>query len=167
MSEETIKLSFTLNGKKTVKDVNPLTTLLDFLRQEMVITSVKRGCESGECGACTVLIDNEPVPSCLVPVSRIKNSEITTIEGLSLNGRLHPIQEAFLEADAVQCGYCTPGMILTTKALLDKNPKPNEEDIRKALEGNLCRCTGYLFIFEAIRKAAQILSEKNNHHVNN
>jgi len=147
--DEEITVKFTLNGKKVEVKVKPNTTLLDLLRRKLKITSVKRGCERGECGACTVLIDNQPVNSCLVLAPQVDGKNVVTIEGIVKNGELHPIQEAFIETGAVQCGFCTPGIILTLKALFDSNPDPSEEDIRKAIEGNLCRCTGYTKIIEA------------------
>lgn len=147
--EEEITVRFTLNGKKVKVKVKPNTTLLDLLRRKLKITSVKRGCERGECGACTVLVDNQPVNSCLVLAPQIDGKNVVTIEGIAKEGELHPIQEAFIEAGAVQCGFCTPGIILTLKAFLDMNPNPSEEDIRRAIEGNLCRCTGYTKIIEA------------------
>jgi len=147
--EEEITVKFTLNGKEVEVKVKPNTTLLDLLRRKLKITSVKRGCERGECGACTVLIDNQPVNSCLVLAPQVDGKNVVTIEGIVKNGELHPIQEAFIETGAVQCGFCTPGIILTLKALFDSNPDPSEEDIRKAIEGNLCRCTGYTKILEA------------------
>ena len=147
--DEEITVKFTLNGKEVEVKVKPNTTLLDLLRRKLKITSVKRGCERGECGACTVLIDNQPVNSCLVLAPQVDGKNVVTIEGIVKNGELHPIQEAFIETGAVQCGFCTPGIILTLKALFDSNPDPSEEDIRKAIEGNLCRCTGYTKIIRA------------------
>jgi len=146
---EEITVKFTLNGKEVKVKVKPNITLLDLLRRKLKITSVKRGCERGECGACTVLVDNQPVNSCLVLAPQIDGKNVVTIEGIVKEGGLHPIQEAFIEAGAVQCGFCTPGIILTLKAFLDMNPNPSEEDIRRAIEGNLCRCTGYTKIIEA------------------
>jgi len=147
--DEEITVKFILNGKEVEVKVKPNTTLLDLLRRKLKITSVKRGCERGECGACTVLIDNQPVNSCLVLAPQVDGKNVVTIEGIVKNGELHPIQKAFIETGAVQCGFCTPGIILTLKALFDINPDPSEEDIRKAIEGNLCRCTGYTKIIEA------------------
>jgi len=147
--DEEITVKFTLNGKEVEVKVKPNTTLLDLLRRKLKITSVKRGCERGECGTCTVLIDNQPVNSCLVLAPQVDGKNVVTIEGIVKNGELHPIQEAFIETGAVQCGFCTPGIILTLKALFDSNPDPSEEDIRKAIEGNLCRCTGYTKIIRA------------------
>lgn len=158
--DEEITVKFTLNGKKVEVKVKPNTTLLDLLRRKLKITSVKRGCERGECGACTVLIDNRPVNSCLVLAPQVDGKNVVTIEGIVKKGELHPIQEAFIETGAVQCGFCTPGIILTLKALFDSNPDPSEEDIRKAIEGNLCRCTGYTKILEAAILAKNRIKKK-------
>jgi carbon-monoxide dehydrogenase small subunit len=129
-------------------------TLLDLLRDHLGLLGTKCGCEIGECGACTVLLDGEPVNSCLVLAPQIAGREVVTVEGLAQDGKLHPLQEAFLDHDAVHCGFCTPGMLLSAKALLDWNPRPTEKEIRTAVSGNLCRCTGYQQIVEAIEKAA-------------
>jgi len=136
-------------------------TLAQVLRGTQVnLTGTKQGCEIGDCGACTVLMDGKPVNSCLVLAVQASGHEITTIEGLAGNGKLHPIQEAFIEAGAVQCGFCTPGMILKAKALLDTNTKPTRQEIRKAFVGNMCRCTGYFKIVNAVEKASEMLSEE-------
>jgi carbon-monoxide dehydrogenase small subunit len=121
----------------------------------MGLTGVKEACGRGECGACTVLLDGKAVPSCITPAMKVMNKDVLTIEGLGSPGRLHPIQEAFIEHGAVQCGFCTPGMILATKALLDENPYPTEEEVRVGISGNLCRCTGYVKIVEAVLSAAE------------
>jgi carbon-monoxide dehydrogenase small subunit len=130
-------------------------TLLDFLRDDLNLTGMKKGCDLGNCGACTVLMDGMPVNSCLVLAVEAEGREILTIEGLAEGSTLHPLQESFIEHGAVQCGYCTPGMILTAKALLDENPNPSELEVRMAIAGNLCRCTGYKKIVEAIMSVAQ------------
>ena len=129
-------------------------TLLDFLREELGMKGTKKGCDSGQCGACTIIMDGKPINACLVLATQADGKEILTIEGLSSGKRLHPLQEAFAEEGAVQCGFCTPGMILSAKALLDDKKDPSEEEIREALSGNLCRCTGYVKIIKAVQKAA-------------
>ena len=156
----TIKIKFDLNSRLVEYDVAPNWTLLDFLRNELGITSPKKGCDLGECGACTVLLDNEPVYSCLILAPQVNGKTILTLEGLSKNGELHPIQSAFLEKNAFQCGYCTPGFILATKALLDKNKNPTIPEISKALAGHLCRCTGYTRMFDAVLYAAEKLRKE-------
>lgn len=149
-----INIKFTLNNELVEVAVQPGETLVDTLRNRLKLTGTKKGCNEGECGACTVLINGEPVASCIYPSVKVHKCEVLTIEGVELNGELHPIQKAFIDAGAVQCGYCTPGMVLSAKALLDKNPSPDEEDIRTALSGNICRCTGYVQIVEAVERAA-------------
>ena len=149
----------TINGKKYSASKSKDTTLLDYLRNELKLTGTKRGCDIGLCGTCTVLINGKPRRACKVKLSQLNEAdEILTIEGLSNGKELHPIQEAFIEAGAIQCGFCTPGMVLTAKALLDKNPHPTREEIKRSLIGNLCRCTGYQQIFEAIELAAKKLT---------
>jgi len=143
-------ISTTINGKKYSVEVRSNQTLLDFLREEIGLTGTKRGCEIGECGACTVILDGDAVNSCLVLVPQVDGKEVVTIEGLANGDELHPLQKAFLDHDAAHCGYCTPGMLMSAKALIDKNPSPNEQEIRTAISGNLCRCTGYVQIVEAI-----------------
>jgi carbon-monoxide dehydrogenase small subunit len=125
-------------------------TLLEVLREDLGLTGTKRGCDLGTCGACTVLIDGKPHLSCLTLAAAVQGKKITTIEGLSHNGELHPLQSAFVEKGAIQCGFCTPGMILTAKAFLDEHPHPTEEEVKKSISGNICRCTGYVKIVEAI-----------------
>jgi carbon-monoxide dehydrogenase small subunit len=129
--------------------------LLDLLREDLGLTGTKKGCEAGECGACTVIMNGQAVLSCLIPAFKADGTEILTIEGLAREGDLHPLQKAFWEEGAVQCGYCTPGMLLSAKAFLDENPEPKVEEIKKAISGNLCRCTGYAKIISAIRKAGK------------
>ncbi len=152
-----------VNGSPYRLSVQPGRTLLQVLREDLGLTGTKEGCTSGECGACTVLIDGEPVRSCLTLAVDARGREITTIEGVAENGKPHRIQQAFVDFGAIQCGFCTPGMILVAKALLDETPQPSEEEIRKAISGNLCRCTGYTKIVKAIEAASQpwyFVSEK-------
>lgn len=153
------KVSFKLNTNRVSVLVNPNQTLLDILRNTFGITSVKNGCNTGDCGTCTVIINGTAVRSCLILAPTIEGKTIETIEALGGPGRLHPIQKAFLEYGATQCGYCTPAMVLTTKAFLDHNPKPTRNQIVKAISGNLCRCTGYKKIIEAIETAALWLTK--------
>ncbi len=147
---------FKLNGDPIQIDVEPHLTLLHVLREELELTGTKEGCGMGECGACTVLVNGKAVNACLFPILEAEGTSITTIEGLAdVAGNLHPLQRAFIEHGAVQCGFCTPGMILSAKALIDENPNPTEEEIRKAISGNLCRCTGYIQIIQAIKEASK------------
>lgn len=149
-------INVTINGEPRELVVEPYRTLLDALRNEAGLTGTKKGCDVGDCGACTVLLDGQPVNSCLVLAVEVEGSEIVTIEGLlSSDGRLHPLQENFLRLGAAQCGFCTPGMIMSAKALLDENPRPIEEEVRFAIAGNICRCTGFTKIVEAIMITAQ------------
>jgi len=148
-------IMLSVNGEKYPVAVEDNRTLLSVLREELALTGTKEGCGAGECGACTVLFDGKPVNSCLVLAVEAEGHEITTIEGLSKDGILHPIQEAFIRHQGVQCGFCTPGMIMSAKALLDRNPNPSEEEIKEAIAGNLCRCTGYFPIIEAIKDVAK------------
>jgi carbon-monoxide dehydrogenase small subunit len=148
-------VNFTLNERSIDVMVTPLTTLQSLLRDQLGYTATKIGCRQGGCGSCTVLLNGDPVSSCLVPVENVAGQNVITLEGLSQNGTLHPIQESFYKRFAVQCGYCSPGMILTSKALLDRNPQPSSSEIAEALSGNLCRCTGYKPIIEAVQDAAK------------
>jgi len=148
-------IALSVNGKKLTVDVDPQTSLLSVLRNDLDMTGTKYGCGESQCGACTVLIDGQQTRSCITPVSRVMNKQITTIEGLEKDGHLHPLQEAFLTADAMQCGYCTPGMIMSSVALLDKTPHPTREQIVQHMNGNICRCGTYLRIIAAIQKAAE------------
>jgi len=143
-----------VNGKVHEVETEPIRTLLQVIREDLGLTGTKSGCERGECGACTVLIDGVAVNSCLMPVMEVEDKEVLTIEGLARNGHLHPLQEKFIELGAIQCGFCSPGMILMAKALLDRNPRPTEEEVRREISGNYCRCTGYDKIVEAILAAA-------------
>jgi len=149
MGKEEIYLQ--VNGQDYRLFIDPHVTLLDVIRDEIGLTGTKRGCDLGECGACTVLIDGKPYNSCLILPMDVQGREILTIEGLVREGKLHPIQQAFVEQGAIQCGFCTPGAVLVAKALLDEDPSPSEEKIKEALSGNLCRCTGYTSIVRAIR----------------
>lgn len=149
------EISLTVNGAARTIHAYPMARLLDVLREELELTGTKEGCGEGECGSCSVLIDGVLVNSCLVPALQANGASIVTIEGLANDNRLHPLQKAFLECGAAQCGICTPGMILASVHLLEKNPQPSLEEIREGLSGNLCRCTGYLQIFEAVTKASR------------
>ncbi len=146
-----IDIQFKLNNKNYKLQVKEDAVLLDVIREDLGLTGTKRGCEIGECGACTVIMDGKTVNSCLVPAVQADGTEITTIEGLGQDGQLHSVQESFLKHDAVQCGFCTPGMVLSAVNLLDHNPAPAEQEIKEAMAGNLCRCTGYQQIIEAIK----------------
>ncbi len=154
MRRKRVPLSLTVNGEERSLDVEPRQTLLEVLRDELNLTGARRGCEENFCGACTVLLDGMAVHSCSVLAVQAGGRKVTTVEGLATDGRLHPIQEAFVEYGALQCGFCTPGMMLSALALLAEKPKPTEEQIRQSLVGNLCRCTGYVKIFQAIQAAA-------------
>jgi carbon-monoxide dehydrogenase small subunit len=150
-----MRLSFVLNGVPVSLDVDPSRPLLDVLRGDLGLTGTKQGCDhEGECGACTVLVDGEPVRSCLTPMGKVAGRRVLTVEGLGEHSRLHPLQGAFIEVGAVQCGYCTPGILMSAKALLDREPNPSREQIIEALAGNLCRCTGYSRIVQAVELAA-------------
>jgi carbon-monoxide dehydrogenase small subunit len=154
-----IKITLHVNNIAYEADVAPYHTLLETLRDKLGLTDTKVGCGEGECGACTVLVDGKAVLSCLMPAVQADGKKITTIAGLSENGELHPIQRKFIDHDAVQCGYCTPGMVLSAKALLDNNPNPTKEEAKRAILGNICRCTGYQQIVEAIMAAAKERNE--------
>ena len=145
----------TINGERRELAVHGYRTLLDTLRSEAGLTGTKKGCDVGDCGACTVILDGKPVCSCLVLAIEADGASVHTIEGLGQNGRLHPLQENFIQHGGAQCGFCTPGMIMMAKALLDANPRPTEEEIRFAIAGNICRCTGYTKIIEAIQASAK------------
>jgi carbon-monoxide dehydrogenase small subunit len=148
-------MTLTVNGTPYEVAIEPRQSLLQLLREELHLTGTKEGCSEGECGACTVLLDGTTVDSCLIFALEAQGREVTTIEGLAQGDQLHPVQKAFAEYGAVQCGFCTPGMILAAKALLDSNPHPTELEIRQGISGNLCRCTGYVKIVEAIQAAAR------------
>jgi carbon-monoxide dehydrogenase small subunit len=151
-------IHFTLNGHRVAAEVESHKMLLEILRDTFHLMGTKEGCGQGECGACTVLVDGMNIDSCLYPAFEMEGKSVTTIEGLLGEGnRLHPIQKAFVEKGGVQCGFCTPGMIISARALLERNPEPAEEDIRRGISGNLCRCTGYVQIVESIKRAVEIL----------
>ena len=149
-----MQIEFVLNGKPTKALVKPNTTLLDLLHNELKLTGTKKGCDRGDCGACTVQLDGRAVNSCLVLAPQVEGKKVTTIEGIGSEDNLHPLQEAFVDLDAVQCGYCIPGLIMCAKALLEENPNPTTDEIRNYVSGNLCRCTGYLHQIDAIKAAA-------------
>jgi len=153
MQKRTLK--FILNGEPVRVEIESHLSLLQLLRDKLDLTGTKEGCGMGECGACTVLLDGKAINSCIFPGVEVEGKSVTTIEGLiDAQGNLHPIQKAFIEYGAIQCGFCTPGMVLSAKALLDENPKPTEEEIRDGIAGNLCRCTGYIQIMQAIKAAS-------------
>jgi carbon-monoxide dehydrogenase small subunit len=151
-----MKVTITVNGREYLEDVEPRLLLIHFLRVNTGLTGTHIGCDTTHCGACTVLVDGTPMKSCTMFAVQADGASITTVEGLPSNGELHPIQEAFSSEHGLQCGFCTPGMMLTSAALLERNPHPSEEDIRVALSGNLCRCTGYQNIVKAVQKAAEV-----------
>jgi len=148
------QIRFRLNGEETEVAFAPHKTLLEVLREDLNLTGTKHGCELGECGTCTVLVDGRSILSCLMLGLDAEGREVTSIEGMAEGGRLHPLQETFADLGAAQCGYCSPGFLLAAKELLEKNPRPDREEIREALSGNLCRCTGYIKIYEAVELAA-------------
>jgi aerobic-type carbon monoxide dehydrogenase small subunit (CoxS/CutS family) len=156
-----VSVSFTLNGDHVTAEVPPHWTLLKTLREYFELTGSKEGCGVGECGACTVIVDGNAINSCIYPVLEVAGKSVTTIEGVARkDGTLHPLQKAFLENNGVQCGFCTSGMIMSAKALLDRNPDPTDEEIRASIAGNLCRCTGYVQIVESIEKAAEMIKQE-------
>jgi len=155
-----MKVRMKVNGNWVEAETWPDRILVDFIREELGLTGTKKGCEEGECGACTILMNGKAVASCLIPVLKAEGAEILTVEGLGGKDRLHPLQQAFMEEGAVQCGYCTPGMLLSAKALLDGNPEPTVEEVKEAISGNLCRCTGYTKIMRAIQAASEKMREE-------
>ncbi len=155
MEPKTYPLTMTVNNREVAVEINADELLVDVLRDRLGLTGTKIGCNEGECGACTIIMDGKPVLSCLIPALRAQGREILTIEGLSDGDTLHPLQQAFVDHGAVQCGYCIPGFIISAKALLDLNPHPSSEQIKEAIAGNLCRCTGYVKIIEAIEAVAE------------
>jgi carbon-monoxide dehydrogenase small subunit len=152
-----MRVEVTVNGQHRVADVEPRTLLVYLLRDEFRLTGTHVGCDTTSCGACTVLIDGEPIKSCTVLAVQASGHEVLTVEGLEKDGQIHPLQQAFWDHHGLQCGFCTPGMLLTSYALLQENPDPSEEEVRQALSGNLCRCTGYQNIVKAVRAAAEVL----------
>jgi aerobic carbon-monoxide dehydrogenase small subunit len=154
------QIQFTLNGARVNREVPNHRLLLDLLRDEIGVTGTKEGCGTGDCGACTVFLNGKPVNSCLILSGELEGADIVTIEGLKVGPELHPIQKAFIQDGGAQCGYCTPGMLMMSKALLDENQNPTEDEIRYALSGNLCRCTGYAKIIQAVQDAAAELRAK-------
>ena len=159
-----MEIRFKLNGKDTVMDVDATKRLLDFLREDLHLTGVKEGCGEGECGACTVILDGEAVHACLIMTGQIDGAELLTIEGLAVSGELDILQESFIKNTAIQCGYCTPGMIMSAKALLIHNPFPCQAEIRAAIAGNICRCSGYAQIISAIEEAADQMAQRGQNH---
>jgi carbon-monoxide dehydrogenase small subunit len=155
MTQSAMKINFTVNGKPQTVDVFPMERLLDVLREKLQLTGTKEGCGEGECGACTVVLNGEIVNSCLVPMAQVEGVQIRTIEDVAMGDDLHAVQHAFIEHGGAQCGICTPGMVLAAVDLLSRNPNPTEDDIRTGLAGNLCRCTGYMKIFESVVRACQ------------
>lgn len=158
MSKYTIDV--VVNGEALTVDIDARRLLADFIRDDLNLTGTKRGCETGICGACSVIVDGKVIKSCLSLAVQVNGKSVTTIEGLSCEGELHPVQEAFLNCGGMQCGYCTPGFIMTTTAMLNQIPDPSEAEIRKGLNGNLCRCTGYVSIVESVQAAAHKLAAK-------
>ncbi|KIX14228.1 (2Fe-2S)-binding protein [Dethiosulfatarculus sandiegensis] len=159
---EKTKIKFTLNNEEVELMAAPSELLVDVLRDHFLLTGTKIGCRQGDCGACSVILNGNAVNSCLVPIMKVQGQVVQTVEGIGEKNTCHPIQEAFMDNGAVQCGFCTPGMIISAKALLDKNSSPKKEEIKEAISGNICRCTGYLMIVEAVNRAAEMIraSEK-------
>jgi carbon-monoxide dehydrogenase small subunit len=158
-SEDVMMIRVTVNGKPRRLLVEPRRTLLDMLREDLGLTGTRVGCEHGSCGACTVLFDGQTALSCLMFAVQANNHEVMTVEGLARGGQMHPLQQAFWEQQGLQCGFCTPGFLMTAYELLQKNPNPSDEEIRTALSGNICRCTGYQHIVDAVRAAAQAMAQ--------
>ena len=157
-----MQVSFSVNGRRERIDVEPRRTLADALRDDLGLTGTHLGCEQGVCGACTVLLDGEPVRSCLLLAVQADGSSLTTVEGLAGDGELHPLQQAFAECHGLQCGFCTPGFLISALHLLAENPDPSREQIREGLSGNICRCTGYVGIVDAVRRAAAAARQRNH-----
>lgn len=157
-----MNVTITLNGQKTQHDVEPRTLLVHYIREIVGMTGTHVGCDSSNCGACTVLVDGTPIKSCTYLAVMANGKEVTTVEGLKQGGKLHPLQKAFKEDHGLQCGYCTPGMMLVAKAILDKNPTPTNEEVRWGISGNICRCTGYMNIVKAIQTAGREMAEADD-----
>ncbi len=155
-----IPLQLTINGQPHTLEVEPHLTLLEVIRDNLRMSGTKEGCSTGHCGACTVLVNGQPISACLMLAAEADGQHISTVEGLATNGKLHPVQEAFVQHGGLQCGYCTAGMIISAVALLDRNPRPTEKEIRFNLAGNLCRCTGYHKIVQAVQQAAEVMNHE-------
>ena len=155
-----MKVRMRVNGNQVEREISADRLLVDFIREDLDLTGTKKGCEEGECGACTLIMDGKSVASCLIPAFKADGAEILTVEGLAEDAQLHPLQQAFLEEGAVQCGYCTAGMLLSAKALLDENPNPTVQEVKKGLSGNLCRCTGYTKIIRAVQVASEKMQKE-------
>lgn len=153
------KLNVTINGEKIEIEVDPSISVLDLLRDHLLLIGTKKGCGEGECGACTIIMNGLAVKSCIIPIIKSMNAKIETIENLCQNNTLHPLQQSFIDNGAVQCGFCTPGMLMAAKAFLAENPHPSQDEIKDGLNGNICRCTGYVKIVEAVQSAAQTMQE--------
>ncbi|MCZ6690827.1 MAG: (2Fe-2S)-binding protein [Planctomycetota bacterium] len=154
-------LGLTVNGRSYRTAARPYDVLLDVIRENLNLTGTKRGCDMGTCGCCTVIIEGKPILSCLTLAAQVEDKKITTIEGIRENGHLHPLQEAFADFGGSQCGFCTPGIIMAAKAMLDRNPRPDDAQLREGISGNLCRCTGWIKIFEAVKHAATEVAKRN------
>jgi len=154
------KIKLNVNGEMHELEIKDSRTLLEVIREDLNLTGAKFGCGSGECGACTMLVDGKPILSCLTLALEADGKEVTTVEGMAKDGELHPIQQAYIDEFAVQCGYCTSGLIMITKALLEENPNPTEEEVKEFIKGNLCRCTGYVKIIKAVLKAAEVMRRR-------
>lgn len=159
MIAQKIKITFTLNGQTRTAEGIPAQTAVSFLRDVMDQKSVKEGCGIGECGACTIIVDGQAIDSCLMTAAQLDGKTVETTEGLAKGDKLHPLQESFIKHNAIQCGYCTPGVLMSAKALLNENPEPSRQEIRKALAGNLCRCTGYQQIVDAVEDASKVMRD--------
>src|SRR5262245_11817388 len=157
-----MKIAMTVNGHQLEIEVNGMKRLLDVLREDLHLTGTKEGCGEGECGACSVIVDGQVINSCLVPVCQMQQAKITTVEGIAIDGRLAPLQQAFLLFGGAQCGICTPGMLIAARVLLDSNPQPSIDEIKESIAGNLCRCTGYTKIIESIKQAANLTSDRSS-----